>query len=149
MSPTSKISYPSLSVGIPKTVLCFEMALVSILHLYAYPYDVFQKYKALSDEETVVSDTEWQDAGNDHMGIPLQQGQVAAPVKMHWSRAILHILSFQDLWQALLQSFRGVKEHRRRRAAVQRTGSRCGEGEAGFKTTSLAEALAVMQRDRC
>ncbi|RAR09011.1 cytochrome P450 monooxygenase-like protein [Stemphylium lycopersici] len=79
MSPTSKISYPSLSVGIPKTVLCFEMALVSILHLYAYPYDVFQKYKAFSDEENIVHDTEWNDPGNHHMGIPLQDDQIAAP----------------------------------------------------------------------
>ncbi|CAN9237650.1 unnamed protein product [Alternaria alternata] len=51
MSPTDKISYPSLAVGIPKTVLCFEMALVSMLHLYAYPYDVFQTYKAVDNSE--------------------------------------------------------------------------------------------------
>ncbi|PPJ59889.1 hypothetical protein CBER1_04923 [Cercospora berteroae] len=37
MSPTDSISYPSVAVGIPNTVLCFEMALVSIMHLYACP----------------------------------------------------------------------------------------------------------------
>ena len=42
MSPTDKISYPSLAIGIPKAILYFEMAPDSILHLYAYPYDVFQ-----------------------------------------------------------------------------------------------------------
>ncbi|KAF2010703.1 DUF300-domain-containing protein, partial [Aaosphaeria arxii CBS 175.79] len=41
MFPTDAISYPSLAVGIPNTVLCFEMAAVSVLHLYAYPYRGF------------------------------------------------------------------------------------------------------------
>ncbi|KAG9189205.1 hypothetical protein G6011_06073 [Alternaria panax] len=51
MSPADKISYPPLAVGTPKTLLCFEMALVSIFNLYAYPYDVFQTYKAVDDSD--------------------------------------------------------------------------------------------------
>ncbi|RKU47600.1 hypothetical protein DL546_007904 [Coniochaeta pulveracea] len=32
------IAYPDLKVGIPSLLLCFEMALFSLLHLWAFPY---------------------------------------------------------------------------------------------------------------
>ncbi|PVH77420.1 DUF300-domain-containing protein, partial [Cadophora sp. DSE1049] len=38
MQPTDKLSYPSLSVGIPNALLCVEMAGVAVLHLWAYPW---------------------------------------------------------------------------------------------------------------
>ncbi|KAK1484412.1 hypothetical protein CABS01_13835 [Colletotrichum abscissum] len=42
LKPTAYISHPSWAVGIPNTLLCFEMAAVSILHLYAYPYSIYK-----------------------------------------------------------------------------------------------------------
>ncbi|KAK7456783.1 hypothetical protein Landi51_02059 [Colletotrichum acutatum] len=42
LKPTAYISHPSWAVGIPNTLLCFEMAAVSILHLYAYPYSIYR-----------------------------------------------------------------------------------------------------------
>jgi hypothetical protein len=36
--PNEVIAYPDLKVGIPSLLLCFEMALFSILHLWAFPY---------------------------------------------------------------------------------------------------------------
>src|SRR3954467_8661554 len=32
------IAYPDLKVGIPSLLLCFEMAIFAILHLWAFPY---------------------------------------------------------------------------------------------------------------
>lgn len=38
IKPTAYISHPSWAVGIPNMLLCFEMAAVSVMHLWAYPY---------------------------------------------------------------------------------------------------------------
>ncbi|KAF5527444.1 Transmembrane protein 184-like protein [Colletotrichum aenigma] len=42
IKPTPTISYPSWAVGIPNTILCFVMAAVSILHIFAYPYEPYR-----------------------------------------------------------------------------------------------------------
>lgn len=42
IKPTATISYPSWAVGIPNTILCFEMAAVSILHIFAYPHEPYR-----------------------------------------------------------------------------------------------------------
>lgn len=36
--PNQVIAYPDLKVGIPSLLLCFEMAIFAILHLWAFPY---------------------------------------------------------------------------------------------------------------
>ena len=145
MSPTDKISYPSLAVGIPKAVLCFEMALVSMLHLYAYPYDVFQTYKTVDNSEE--SGTHDNHIGNDQaIGLSSQDDAALLPRKMHWTKAIIHVLSFKDLWRALLHSYRSVVDHRRKRTVAQHTATHSGQGVEPFVTTSLAEALEVMKR---
>ncbi|OTA63750.1 DUF300-domain-containing protein [Hypoxylon sp. EC38] len=38
VNPNSVLAYPDLKVGIPSLMLCVEMALFSILHLWAFPY---------------------------------------------------------------------------------------------------------------
>ncbi|OTB03367.1 hypothetical protein M426DRAFT_60654 [Hypoxylon sp. CI-4A] len=38
VSPTAALAYPDLKVGIPSLMLCVEMAIFSILHLWAFPY---------------------------------------------------------------------------------------------------------------
>ncbi|WQF90168.1 Putative organic solute transporter subunit alpha/Transmembrane protein [Colletotrichum destructivum] len=43
IEPSATISYPSWAVGIPNTLLCLEMAAVSVLHFWAFPYDVYKK----------------------------------------------------------------------------------------------------------
>ncbi|KAK7718584.1 hypothetical protein SLS64_002541 [Diaporthe eres] len=42
IKPTATISYPSWAVRIPNTILCFEMAAVSILHIFAYPHEPYR-----------------------------------------------------------------------------------------------------------
>ncbi|CAN9317121.1 unnamed protein product [Alternaria alternata] len=145
MSPTDKISYPSLAVGIPKTVLCFEMALVSMLHLYAYPYDVFQTYKAVDNsEESGIRES--RNGDDEAMELSPQEDPVMLPRKMHWTKAIIHVLSFKDLWRALLHSYHSVVDHRRKRTTAQHSGTNNERGMEPFVTTSLAEALDVMKR---
>ncbi|KAI1650802.1 DUF300-domain-containing protein [Daldinia loculata] len=38
VNPNAVLSYPDLKVGIPSLMLCVEMALFSILHIWAFPY---------------------------------------------------------------------------------------------------------------
>ncbi|KAF8850591.1 DUF300-domain-containing protein [Acephala macrosclerotiorum] len=47
VSPTSKIAYPDLTVGIPSLLLCIEMALFAVLHLFAFPWKPYKTSKNL------------------------------------------------------------------------------------------------------
>ena len=38
VKPNSTLAYPDIKVGIPSLLLCFEMALFAILHLWAFPW---------------------------------------------------------------------------------------------------------------
>ncbi|KAK2758112.1 DUF300 domain-containing protein [Colletotrichum kahawae] len=50
IKPTASISYPSWAVGIPNTILCFEMAAVSILHIFAYPHEPYRARPEAKDD---------------------------------------------------------------------------------------------------
>ncbi|KAI6087131.1 DUF300-domain-containing protein [Hypoxylon rubiginosum] len=41
VSPTAALAYPDLKVGVPSLMLCVEMALFAILHLWAFPYSPY------------------------------------------------------------------------------------------------------------
>ncbi|KAI0406908.1 organic solute transporter Ostalpha-domain-containing protein [Xylaria palmicola] len=43
VSPTEKIAYPDLKVGIPSLLLCVEMALFAILHVWSFPYAQYKE----------------------------------------------------------------------------------------------------------
>jgi len=38
VKPTKYIAYPDLKIGIPSLLLCIEMSLFALLHLFAFPY---------------------------------------------------------------------------------------------------------------
>ncbi|KAM0476457.1 hypothetical protein ACHAPX_006370 [Trichoderma viride] len=41
--PNKVLSYPDLKVGIPAMLLCIEMAIFSVLHIWAFPYQVYRR----------------------------------------------------------------------------------------------------------
>ncbi|KAI1116784.1 organic solute transporter Ostalpha-domain-containing protein [Nemania sp. NC0429] len=43
VSPNEKLAYPDLKVGIPSLLLCVEMALFAILHIWAFPYAPYKE----------------------------------------------------------------------------------------------------------
>ncbi|KAI0206231.1 organic solute transporter Ostalpha-domain-containing protein [Astrocystis sublimbata] len=43
VSPNEKLAYPDLKVGIPSLLLCVEMALFAILHLWSFPYAQYKE----------------------------------------------------------------------------------------------------------
>jgi hypothetical protein len=43
VKPTATVAYPDLKVGIPSLLLCIEMAIFAILHLFAFPYKPYTK----------------------------------------------------------------------------------------------------------
>lgn len=43
VEPTKHMAYPDLKIGIPSLLLCIEMAIFSILHLFAFPYKPYSK----------------------------------------------------------------------------------------------------------
>ncbi|KAH6639858.1 organic solute transporter Ostalpha-domain-containing protein [Boeremia exigua] len=96
--PTDAISYPSLVVGIPNTLLCFEMAAVSILHLWAYPWHIYHKdvQRPLFPDNTSLT------------------GDSADPKSeaLHWCRAVLQVLNFTDVLQDIAEGFVGLRKRR-------------------------------------
>lgn len=49
VSPTAKIAYPDLKVGIPSLLLCIEMALFAVLHLFAFSWKPYASSASGSD----------------------------------------------------------------------------------------------------
>ncbi|KAL2281529.1 hypothetical protein FJTKL_11459 [Diaporthe vaccinii] len=43
ISPTATLAYPDIAVGIPSLLLCVEMLLFSIMHIWAYPWRPYQQ----------------------------------------------------------------------------------------------------------
>lgn len=43
VTPTKKIAYPDLEVGIPSLLLCVEMAFFALLHLWAFPWKPYSQ----------------------------------------------------------------------------------------------------------
>ncbi|KKY34207.1 putative duf300 domain [Diaporthe ampelina] len=43
ISPSAILSYPDISVGIPSLLLCIEMLLFSIMHIWAYPWRPYRQ----------------------------------------------------------------------------------------------------------
>ncbi|OWP02502.1 hypothetical protein B2J93_2710 [Marssonina coronariae] len=50
ISPNSKIAYPDLKVGLPSLLLCIEMALFAVLHLFAFSWTPYRRAPAGSDD---------------------------------------------------------------------------------------------------
>lgn len=46
---TSTMAYPDLSVGIPSLLICVEMAIFAILHLFAFPWTPYRKGSQASE----------------------------------------------------------------------------------------------------
>ncbi|KAI1434669.1 organic solute transporter Ostalpha-domain-containing protein [Xylaria sp. CBS 124048] len=42
VSANAKLAYPDIKVGIPSLLLCIEMAIFSLLHLWAFPYSPYK-----------------------------------------------------------------------------------------------------------
>ncbi|EOD48236.1 putative duf300 domain protein [Neofusicoccum parvum UCRNP2] len=56
LEPSRTISYHSLDVGIPNLILCVEMAIAAILHLWAYPWRGYASV-GVEDPRELVSPT--------------------------------------------------------------------------------------------
>lgn len=38
LQPTKKLAYPDISIGIPATLLCIEMSIFAVMHIFAFPW---------------------------------------------------------------------------------------------------------------
>ncbi|TEA20151.1 Transmembrane protein 184-like protein [Colletotrichum sidae] len=103
--PTAHISHPSWAVGIPNTILCFEMAAVSVLHLWAYPYAPYVSCKGREAGGESSQGLYRLGEGRDARSSPSSTGAVAAGSERcrragAW-RAIGDALNFYDVAQAV------------------------------------------------
>ncbi|PSN67366.1 DUF300-domain-containing protein, partial [Corynespora cassiicola Philippines] len=141
LSPTPQISYPSLTVGIPNTLLCVEMAAVSILHLWAYPWKAHRDTSSAkpmadggetSSSEALRVESEMEEGGYEESGKGRARG---------WKAAVGHVVSFGDVWRGVVEGGRGLSG--RRRGGMGAVGLAGEEGEV-LRTGSLGEALRAV-----
>jgi hypothetical protein len=68
LQPTKKISYQDIKVGIPNTMLCIEMAIFAVMHIFAFPWKEYSlKHKGPLD----VSGSGYSGAAPRYQGGPL------------------------------------------------------------------------------
>ncbi|KAJ0301802.1 hypothetical protein Brms1b_012283 [Colletotrichum noveboracense] len=125
IKPTATISYPSWAVGIPNTILCFEMAAVSILHIFAYPHEPYRaridtKDDSHSDGSAVVTRSHdgWPRQPDEHVRDGTQSAtEIRAPaVGFKW-KALVDALNFVDVVFAVVTASRWLVAERRKDAA--------------------------------
>ncbi|TDZ34222.1 Transmembrane protein 184A [Colletotrichum spinosum] len=119
VKPTAHISHPSWAVGIPNTILCFEMAAVSVLHLWAYPYAPYVSCKGREAGGESSQGLYRLGEGRDARSSPTSTGAVAAgPERCRragaW-RAIGDALNFYDVAQAVGTGSRWIWHQARKR----------------------------------
>ncbi|KAK4561583.1 hypothetical protein LTR86_004262 [Recurvomyces mirabilis] len=68
LQPTKKIAYQDIKVGIPSTALCIEMAIFSVMHLFAFPA---KEYSLKRDDPLTVSGSGYSGAAPRYLGGPL------------------------------------------------------------------------------
>ncbi|KAH8589064.1 organic solute transporter Ostalpha-domain-containing protein, partial [Bisporella sp. PMI_857] len=125
IKPSAKFSYPSWAVGVPNALLCMEMAVISVLHLWAYPWDLYRP----SQPSVLI----------DYGGF------------LGW-RAFVDALNFIDLLQSVARAFYWLFVQRRRNKTAQGLGQMQNEhyndmGRTGrSKLSSLSEALAAIEQ---
>lgn len=49
VTPNSKVAYPDLKVGVPSLLLCIEMAIFAVLHLFAFPWKPYASGSKVPD----------------------------------------------------------------------------------------------------
>ncbi|KAH0421536.1 hypothetical protein CcaCcLH18_13360 [Colletotrichum camelliae] len=141
IKPSASISYPSWAVGIPNTILCFEMAAVSILHIFAYPHEPYRSRPEAKDDShsdgSAVRDTDqhplhhvlvtrsrdgWarqhDDAAGDHVWDGTQRAtETRVPAAGFKWKALVDALNFVDVMFAVVTASRWLVAERRKDAA--------------------------------
>jgi len=49
LQPTKSLAYPDIRVGIPSTLLCIEMAIFAVMHIFAFPWKPYSIKHSYSD----------------------------------------------------------------------------------------------------
>ncbi|KAH7153496.1 organic solute transporter Ostalpha-domain-containing protein [Dactylonectria macrodidyma] len=129
VKPSTYISYPSWSVGIPNTLLCIEMVFASIFHLYAFPYQPYQNVQPRSEERLVVQgrtgqcEARYQELDNvtDSQYNPARYQGIKWPAEPQKSarEALLEALGFKDILQGIAKATHWLFVLRRRHNRAQ------------------------------
>lgn len=113
LQPSGKIAYQDIKVGIPSLLLCIEMALFAVLHIFAYPAKPYNIKRSYNDPLTA--------SGSGYSGdVPHYQG---GPFGL---KAILDAMNPWDIVKASARGFRWLFVGYRRR-----------EGDASYQPAKL------------
>ncbi|KAI8633378.1 DUF300-domain-containing protein [Xylariaceae sp. FL1651] len=97
VSPNAKLAYPDLKVGIPSLLLCIEMALFAILHLWSFPYAPYKEG----------SKTTYYPSPNPLIGIPPRENEHGP--KMGGFAGLKAFGNALNLWDIVKAFGRGIR----------------------------------------
>lgn len=106
VSPSETISYPSWSVGIPNALYSFEMALLAIMHVWAYPFDVYKpsvvaKLDTRASHPSEVHIVDMECYGSSGTGDGVNTGTEISQGGLFGWRAIVDALNLMDMVEAI------------------------------------------------
>ncbi|KAI1105829.1 DUF300-domain-containing protein [Jackrogersella minutella] len=97
VSANAVLAYPDLKVGIPSLMLCVEMALFSILHLWAFPYSPYVEN----------AKTSFYPVPDPSMGIPPRENEHGP--KMGGFMGIKAFIDALNIWDVIKAFGRGMR----------------------------------------
>ena len=153
LQPTSKISYPSLAVGLPNSILCFEMAIISIIHLRAYPYQPYKNavpgpkgtQPCSQCEDLHYLEPRGESVVNSDMNI-VHSNRVSPSfddVESHCmtlKQAFVHALSLHDLWLSLTNAIQWIGN------SPKRLPNNIERSNPDSPVYTIAEAIQLLRR---
>ncbi|EKG16742.1 hypothetical protein MPH_06032 [Macrophomina phaseolina MS6] len=103
IKPSSTISYQSLDVGIPNMVLCVEMAIAAIIHLFAYPWRGYNTVGVENPTELLSeSATELRENGSEEeSGHSFAKGGGLKKTPASFGSALLVFLQAMNFWDII------------------------------------------------
>ncbi|TGO27280.1 hypothetical protein BPAE_0044g00130 [Botrytis paeoniae] len=130
LQPTDKLSYPPLSVGIPNTLLCVEMAGIADLHLWAYPWQEYGGNMTQTSESS---------SSDNMMHFSCRQTSFPIP----WWQAFVHVLSFGDILKGIVEGFHRLRSSRRNATMAHYVDAGIEDRATPYNTKNLSEREAI------
>ncbi|KAK8090849.1 Transmembrane protein [Apiospora phragmitis] len=97
IQPNEVLAYPDLKVGIPSLLLCFEMAVFAILHIWAFPYQPYVPGAKAS----------YYPPSDPALGLGIRENERGAP--KGGFMGLMAILDALNLWDVIKSFGRGIR----------------------------------------
>ncbi|KAF2235742.1 DUF300-domain-containing protein [Viridothelium virens] len=137
LKPSDKIAYADIKVGIPSMLLCAEMAIFAVLHVFAFPWKPYsKKHNKLMDDPINAPGLGYSGAEPEYQGGFLG-----------W-KALLDAFNPWDIIKAIGRSFRWLfvgRKHRKNDSSYEYAARVASQEQNGGSSSKLNDDVAQQQ----